>query len=258
MKTIAIIPARGGSKRVHNKNLSSVGGVPMLAWTLWACRDAGLSPENVCVSTDSSDIASVVESLGGSWVMRPAELARDDSSTEDAMAHALSFYDLADDDRVMLLQCTSPLRGPERIREAIDLSERFPHHDVVGMTPDPGAYFRWGEINGVLLQLYTQRPRTQDLNNYMRENGSIYVTTGERWRKTEQRISARAKALIMEQWESVDVDTHDDLAIANYWTSRQAFRRASWWAKCLTEYRQSGSPCESLTSNLSDSAQPLP
>lgn len=120
---LCVIPARGGSKRILNKNIAVVAGQPMLAWTIQAAQEAGLDP---IVSTESEEISKVAALYGAKVSRRPLALAADTSSTEDTLIHV---YDAAwrkavSQDAVgnwvMCLPPTSPCRTAATIKAVMD------------------------------------------------------------------------------------------------------------------------------------------
>ena len=119
---IGIIPARGGSKGLHRKNLRSINGSPLVVWTIKQALASG-SLSKVIVSTDDQEIAEVSMSCGASVpFLRPKHLAQDDSPTIDAVIHLLE--NIAESfDAVCLLEPTSPLRKPSDIDHAISILE---------------------------------------------------------------------------------------------------------------------------------------
>ena len=117
-KILAIIPARGGSKRLLRKNVLNFNGEPLIAWSI----KAGLRSkyiDKVVVTSDDAEILRIAKHLGVLTINRPAELSSDIATTFDAIKHALE--NLEKHDYVVLLQPTSPLRNEKHIDEAIEL-----------------------------------------------------------------------------------------------------------------------------------------
>lgn len=104
---LGLIPARGGSKGVPNKNIKIINGKPLIVWTIEKAKKARIL-DRIVVSTDSENIAAVAKKAGAEVLMRPSELATDSASTQDVMAHALSCIPA---DILVLLQPTSPYRS---------------------------------------------------------------------------------------------------------------------------------------------------
>lgn len=221
MKILALIPARGGSKRLPGKNIKSLGGVPLIGWTIRTARASDCFSD-VLVSTDDPAIAEVARQQGASvpW-LRPAALATDTAASVDVVLHALdaweAFHGVAD--AVMLLQPTSPFRSVESIRRAVSLFEDAGGaHPVVSVCPassHPAWCFRltsqgldpflgWGQVNA---------SRSQDLEPAWMLNGAIYMITPARLKVDRTFIAADTQALVMEDAaESIDVDTAEDFA----------------------------------------------
>ena len=117
-RTLGVIPARGGSKRIPRKNLKRLCGKPLIAWTIEACAKSGLT--NWVVSTEDYEIAQLSVALGAYVVSRPEELADDLSSTDSVALHALHCLG-GDFDILCLLHPTSPVRDPGHIDECVSL-----------------------------------------------------------------------------------------------------------------------------------------
>ena len=122
MKTLAIIPARGGSKRIPRKNVLEVGGKALIVHTVNQAQNSN-HINRVVVSTDDDEIADVSQRAGAEVLMRTAALSNATATSESALIHALD--ELADNynyvpDELVFLQCTSPLRRPTDIDDAID------------------------------------------------------------------------------------------------------------------------------------------
>lgn len=147
-KVLALIPARGGSKSIPHKNIKPLGGVPLLAYSVVAGREAQ-SVDRVIVSTDNPQIAEIARRWGAEVpFLRPAEMARDDSTDISAFEHALTWLDEYEDyrpDLVVQLRPTSPLRPPDCVDAAVELLHADPHADSVrGVVPSgQNPYKMW-------------------------------------------------------------------------------------------------------------------
>lgn len=120
---VALVPARGGSKRIPHKNLRELGGHPLLAYSIAAARDSGVF-DRVVVSTDDEHTAEVARGYGGEVLgLRPAELAGDLSPDVDWVRHTLSQLDDASTPASVfsILRPTSPLRTPTTVKQAVEL-----------------------------------------------------------------------------------------------------------------------------------------
>lgn len=116
MRVLALIPARGGSKRLPRKNIRELCGKPLIAWTIETANQSKLITET-WVSTEDMEIAQISKDWGAKVLHRPSDLARDDTSTIDVVNHAIGI--LPQFDYVCLLQPTSPLRTVEDVDECI-------------------------------------------------------------------------------------------------------------------------------------------
>jgi len=212
MTVDALIPARGGSRRLPGKHLLELGGRPMVDWTLAAAREAGIF-RRACLSSDDAALRERALVLGlDIFPPRPASLAEDGSPSTAVVAHYLDWcrdQGLDEPDWLMLLQPTSPLRGSARIGEAWEMA-RSRGEEVVSLGPveKPLDWCR-------LVEDGHARPwGCPDPAPRWRLNGAIYLTRVERFRREGSLLPAEPLALCMETWESVDVDTLDDLLLA--------------------------------------------
>jgi CMP-N,N'-diacetyllegionaminic acid synthase len=136
MKILAVIPARGGSKRLPGKNSRFLGGKPLINWTIELANNLS-SKCDVIVSTDDPSIASIALKAGAKvpW-LRPSELSSDEAKSTDVAIHALDWYEsnLGPVDGLLLLQPTSPFRSLENTEQAIKLFQLFEGRTVLGVT----------------------------------------------------------------------------------------------------------------------------
>jgi CMP-N,N'-diacetyllegionaminic acid synthase len=227
MNALAIIPARGGSKRLPGKNVRLLGGIPLIAWTVGAALQGACFGE-VLVSTDDARIAEVAREYGASvpW-MRPAALSTDTAGTVDVALHALEDHEARRGPvrAIVLLQPTSPFRSPDAITRALAL---FDAHDgqrpVVSVVParsHPSWTFRIvGDYLEPFLPLNISR-RSQDLEAAWTLNGSIYVISPQRLRKENAFLTEDMLPLVMDApGESVDIDTLEDFEICEFMLER--------------------------------------
>lgn len=217
MRILALILARGGSKRLPKKNVLLLGGKPLIEWSI---RSAQAFPElcDVLVSTDDREIAEVSKNAGAlvPWY-RPADLANDEATSIDAVLHAIDWYEDTHNklDGVLLLQPTSPLRSENTIRNGLDLFAKGAKNAVVGVsqaTSHPlwvlkiqdGVLKPWLGEGGLNL-------RSQDLPPAYAVTGSLYLASPQDLRKYKSFYTPSAQPLIIDDWrEIVDIDTADD------------------------------------------------
>jgi len=187
VKVLGVITARGGSKSIPGKNLKTLGGKPLIAYTIDAARESGVFDRTI-VSTDDAAIASVARELGCELpFVRPAALAVDETRHLDVMEHAVGT--LRDQgyvaDAVMILQPTSPLRRPEDIRASVELLEASGADSVVRVSGVPAHYNPMRTLRldagGFATLFVTGAPvrtrinRRQDMPDAWTMNGAVYL-----------------------------------------------------------------------------------
>jgi CMP-N-acetylneuraminic acid synthetase len=218
MKTIAIIPARGGSTRIPRKNLAQLAGKPLIAYTIQAAL-AARHIDGVFISTNDAEIAAVARDYQAKVIWRPDELCTATSPTEPAIQHAVDQIEQNQGHRVeivILLQATSPLRGTKRIDQAVDLLRQSGCDAVASVVPDIHYYFLHELGPDSRLDLGfdpNHRLRTQDIPPKYRENGAVYAMTRSQIMDRECRMGGDVRALVMDEYESIDVDTPLDLQL---------------------------------------------
>jgi CMP-N-acetylneuraminic acid synthetase len=215
-ETVALIPARGGSKGLPRKNVMELSGKPLIAWTIEAAL-ATATPMRVIVSTDDAEIGNVA-SLGGAEVpfRRPDDLATDAATSLDVALHALSAIGADDDTVVILLQPTSPLRTAADIDAAMDLFLRGDADavvSVVAVTHPPHWMYRI--VGGELQQYATDTvARRQDAAPLVQVNGAVYVTRAGVLRSERTFMPPRTAPYLMPPERSIDIDSQWDFRLA--------------------------------------------
>jgi CMP-N,N'-diacetyllegionaminic acid synthase len=210
MKILAVIPARGGSKRLPGKNIRLLGGRPLIVWSI----DMAKGIPDVCdilVSTDDSSIASISSAAGAlvPW-LRPSDLATDSATSVDTVLHALDWYESAHSlvDGVMLLQPTSPYRSRETILQGLETFDRQ-RRSVVAVSEvkvDPARCF-FIEENG--LKMCVPAPNGAQKAAYA-VNGALYLISPAELRERRSFFSTTSIPLLVNSHrESLDID--DDL-----------------------------------------------
>ena len=220
MKTLYVIPARGGSKGIPGKNIKPLAGKPLISYTIDVARE--LAPDcDICVTTDDADIISTVEAMNLKVpFVRPAELATDHSGTYEVLIHALDFYESQGIhyDTLVLLQPTSPLRTADDVRSCLQLYT--PEIDMVVsvMQAATNPYYNAFETdeNGFLHiskgdGKYTRR---QDAPKVWEYNGAVYVINTASLRKMKLGEFTRRRMYEMSRERSIDLDTPTDWLIA--------------------------------------------
>jgi CMP-N,N'-diacetyllegionaminic acid synthase len=223
MKILAVIPARGGSKRLPGKNIRMLGGKPLIVWSIEASM--GIPDiSDVLVSTDDTAIASISREAGGlvPW-LRPVQLATDLASSVDVVIHALDWYENKNGvvDGVLLLQPTSPFRTKESICKGIELFRSNHRHSVIGVSPAP-SHPMWTlkTVNGYLAPFLPEHGldiRSQDLPQAYIVNGSFYLSSPENLRMHRTFTAMESVPLVTARpEESLDIDTPWDFRIAEF------------------------------------------
>ncbi|MBD5190846.1 MAG: acylneuraminate cytidylyltransferase family protein [Bacteroidales bacterium] len=223
MKTLYLITARGGSKGIPGKNIKPLAGKPLIEHTISCALRAGASPDDICVSTDSEEIAAVARNLGLKIpFIRPSELATDSAGSYPVMIHALDFFlnRGVEYDRIILLQPTSPFRLPEDIINAASLwtpetdmvvsvteAAANPYYDAFETDEDGFLHISKGDGS------FTRR---QDAPKVWQYNGSVYVISTSSLRKGPFNTFKKIVPYCMPRERSVDLDTPADWMLAEF------------------------------------------
>jgi len=229
--TISIIPARGGSKRIPGKNLLPLGGHPLVAHSILHARKSRYVKE-VYVSTEDLEVAEVARRYGADVVLRPHELATDESTSESALLHVLDDRvrrGLRDPELVVFLQCTSPVRRPNDIDQAIETVIAADADSLFSACEN--TCLIWGVKDGGLLRSvnydYRSRQREQDMAKQYRENGSIYVFRPEILRRHNNRLGGKIAVYEMDYWSSFQLDSPEHIDLLE-WILRRQPDSAAW------------------------------
>lgn len=222
MNIIAIIPARGGSKGIPQKNIIDLGGLPLLAWSIRVARAAKVLDE-VYVSTDDDEIAKIAKEYGARVpFLRPKELATDKATTVDAISHFILKLKLENNcpDIVVLLQPTQPFRSVETIIKAIE-AYKLTGSGVVSVSrvaEHPVLMRYFDKSTSVLTRLLgnvNSTVRRQDFSEVYRVNGAVYVNSVEDYLQKKS-LNDNPIGVITTELEGVDIDTLDDLDYARF------------------------------------------
>ncbi|MCU1415291.1 MAG: acylneuraminate cytidylyltransferase [Microbacteriaceae bacterium] len=212
MNTIAVIPARGGSKGVPAKNLQPVGGVPLVVRAVRAAASSALVDE-VWVSTDDDRIADVAREAGAGVIDRPAELAGDEAGSEAALLHALDQFD--DYPQVLVfIQATSPFIDVPALDSAIE-RVRDGENDVVFSAVETYE-FLWTAAGEGINHDPSTRPRRQDREPHYRETGAFYVLDAAGFIQARHRFFGSIGIAEVDQRSAIEIDTLTELELANH------------------------------------------
>ncbi|MNZ48005.1 CMP-N,N'-diacetyllegionaminic acid synthase [compost metagenome] len=218
---IAIIPARGGSKRLPGKNIKPLAGKPLIRWTTQAALASG-EFDMVIVSTDSQAIADIAMQDAGVIFpgLRPAELASDTATTNDVISHVVQWVEEHHSmvDMVAILQPTSPLRTAQQIKEAVALYKNKKATAVVSVCEleHPIQYCNRLPEDHSLNCFITPsvNKRSQELEPFYRLNGAIYLFDRQHVGDLSGIYCENSYAYLMDKKSSVDIDDEFDFILA--------------------------------------------
>jgi len=233
MYTVAIIPVRGGSKGLKEKNIYPVAKKPLLAWTVLQAL-ASTSIDKVFVSTDDQAIANVAIEYGAEVIVRPPELAGDKASSESAILHAMGVIERDFQmpiSMIVFLQATSPLRKPGDIDRAVDVFIREEADSLISVTKADDLTLwesrkgRWVSVNFD----YRNRGMRQDRPAQFIENGSIYMFKPETLVTFSNRIGEKLSVYEMEFWQTWEIDSLEEIDLIEYYLYKKnlAFQDAN-------------------------------
>lgn len=223
MRSVGVIVARGGSKRIPRKVLRSLGGIPLLAWMSKAALASRL--DAVVLSTDDAEIAALGRELGLSVpFLRPAELAQDFVRNDDVVLHAIDMLGSSDSpgaDIAVLLQPTAPFTLPGDIDACLDAMEEAEIaccFTARKATERPEWMFVPGDKGTVKLllggELVGDRQHSQKLTTYYVPSGAVWATRADTLRRTRSFYAPPLRIVEVEEHRSADIDVEDDLIVA--------------------------------------------
>jgi CMP-N,N'-diacetyllegionaminic acid synthase len=212
-KFLAIIPARGGSKGIPNKNIMNICGKPLIAYTIEAGKKSKYIDE-IMVSTDSEAIKEISEQYGAKVpFLRPEQLSDDSAKSIDVVIHAMDFYknNNINFDYVVLLQPTSPLRTCEHLDKSIEKLIESNRSSLVSV--------READENPVIMRTIQDEKlrevisfsgsnlRRQDLPTFYIFNGALYINSYEMLVNEKRFVDENTIPYVMDKETSVDIDT---------------------------------------------------
>jgi CMP-N-acetylneuraminic acid synthetase len=223
MKYLGLIPARRGSKRVPEKNIKSLCGKPLMAYTIEAAL-ASSHLDRIIVSTEDEQISSIAQQWGAEVPFRrPNELATDDARSVEVGVHALEWLRLQENyspDALVLLQPTCPLRTGRHIDEAIELYEAR-HADCVVAVSEPKHHPYWmksmdqdGQLMPLMEADLHRHHQKQTLPKVWSSNSSIYIVRRAFFLAGPKVYGGRTYGYRMSPSESLDIDTPWDFYLA--------------------------------------------
>lgn len=222
-KILVVIPARGGSKGIPRKNIRLLGEKPLISYAINTAKSSQYV-DDVVVTTEDAEIATMAEKFGCSTIKRPSELSSDEVPLDPVIFDAViqkekqtfDEYDL-----VITLQPTSPLLKSSTLDTAIEKFDNFDVHTVLSVVDDRHLCWGYDERNQIYYPLYSKRVNRQYLPKNYKETGSLLIT--RRGYLTENsRFGDNVDIIELSKEESIDIDTYQDWWIAeNYLNKRK-------------------------------------
>jgi N-acylneuraminate cytidylyltransferase len=211
---VAFIPVRGGSKSIPLKNIKMIAGQPLVYWAV----DAAVNTpqiDKVYISTDSKDIEKVIDEYDKPDVEkievigRSPETATDNASTESAMLEFANNYDF---ENIILIQATSPLISSKDLKEAITKYENEDFDSLLSVVPQKRFLWNYNDDGSVSPQNYDykNRPRRQDFDGFLVENGAFYIIGKEDFLRTKCRLTGRVGCQEMNEKSYYEIDEPSD------------------------------------------------
>lgn len=225
MSTICIIPARGGSKGIPQKNIKSFCGKPLIYWSIKQAMS--LKYIDVYVSTEDNKIAEIGTQCGATIINRPQELAEDNTPLEPVLLHAIN--KIKNVENIILLQPTSPLRTSADILEALEKFKKESLDSLFSACILEDICL-WKKNNEGFLNSFTydynNRGRRQDRDPYYLENGSIYIFKSMNIHRGN-RLYGNIGIFEMPYWKSFELDNKEDWEMCELFMSKFIFKEKS-------------------------------
>jgi CMP-N-acetylneuraminic acid synthetase len=214
MKTIAIIPARGGSKRLPNKNTLLLGGIPLIAHSILYAQKNSAIIDEIYVSTDDEFIKKIALQYGAKVIDRPESLSGDFEPTASALKHVLESLDF-DVENVILLQPTNPLRLKKLLQEAFKVYQKGNQDSLFTVSQN---HQKLGKIaNNTFVPFnYEIGQRIQDLEPLYFENGLLYISKAKLILEGKIISEIAFPYDVNSIFANVDIDRKEDLDYAEY------------------------------------------
>lgn len=212
-KTIAIIPARGGSKRLPGKNIKALDGIPLIAHSILYAQQCKFI-DDVYVSTDDQDIKTVALQYGAKVVDRPSEISGDFEPTVSALKHVLLSID-EPVENVVLLQATNPLRPANLLQDAFKI---FQEQQLDSLFTVSRSHLKLGKITNHKFIPYNYKvgQRSQDLKPLYYENGLLYITKASVILNNEIITNEAFPLEVNHPFATIDIDTLEDFFMAEF------------------------------------------
>lgn len=215
MKNVAIIPARGGSKRLANKNSLLFGGIPLIAHSIIFAQNNPTIVDDIFVTTDNEEIKAIALKFGAKVIDRPSELSGDLDSTASALKHSLEVINDKRIENVILLQPTNPMRPENLMTKAF---EAYKENNCDSLFTVTRNYQKFGKIinNEFVPFNYEFGQRSQDLQPIYFENGLLYISKTKVILEDTIITKNAFPYEVNHAFSSVDIDTKEDFDYAEY------------------------------------------
>lgn len=217
---IAVIPARGGSKRIPRKNIKPFCGKPMIAWSIMAAKESGLF-DRIIVSTDDAEIAEVARLWGAETpFVRPPELSNDFAGTTEVIAHATQWalHEGVKLEAVCCIYATAPLIQAEDLKKGLNALECGNWDYAFSVTEFAASIFRTFKqtADGGIEMFFPEHfaTRSQDLPTAFHDAGQFYWGRPEAWLNAKKIFSQASASVVIPRSRSQDIDTPEDWEFA--------------------------------------------
>lgn len=219
LNIVGIIPARGGSKGIPNKNIIDICGHPLISWSINQSISAN-SITSTWVTSDDKKILDISRQYGANTIKRPKSISSDNCSSESAWIHALEHINSIGikPDLVVGIQCTSPIRESNDLDQAINYFLKNKYDSLLS-TVQVEDYFTW-ELNKDLIALplnhdVNKRKPRQKIKKTFLENGSFYIFKPDLIKKSRNRLIGKIGMYMMAQHKAFQIDNREDIKICS-------------------------------------------
>ncbi|MBV7268546.1 acylneuraminate cytidylyltransferase family protein [Winogradskyella luteola] len=213
-KTLTIIPARRGSKRIPRKNLRKLNGLSLIEHSIIYAQNNIEYTQHICISTDDSEILKVAKKYNVDVVKRPKELSGDLATTVSAIKHVLQTLD-NNYENVVLLQPTNPLRPKNLLKEAYGIYSKSKSDSLITVSKNDK---KLGKITDgkYIPYSYKMGQRSQDIDPLYFENGLLYITKASLILEDKILSDSNIAFIVDHPYSLVDIDEEDDFKFAEF------------------------------------------
>lgn len=219
IRRLAVITARGGSKRIPKKNIREFCGKPIIGYSIQAAKDAGVF-DTVMVSTDSEEIAAIAKQEGAEVpFLRSEETSGDFATTSDVILEVLLQYEARGEvfDEVCCIYPTAPFVTGEKLKDAVNVMEEKKYDSVMPVTPFSFPPLRGMVLDGDKISYKWEKYedyRSQDLETIYHDCGQFYVLNTDVFKQTKKLVTKNTGAIEISELEMQDIDNEIDWKLA--------------------------------------------